>query len=52
MIPFQVLKSPLGSPAVMGKLSGQSTVEQVTTDANGRAEAILTLGPDSENKHR
>ena len=29
-----------------GKLSGQSTVEQVTTDANGRAEAILTLGPD------
>ena len=28
-----------------GKLSGQSTVEQVTTDANGRAEAILTLGP-------
>ena len=30
-----------------GKLSGQSTVEQVTTDANGRAEAILTLGPDS-----
>ena len=30
-----------------GMLSGQSTVEQVTTDADGRAEAILTLGPDS-----
>ena len=29
-----------------GKLSGQSTVEHATTDANGRAEAILTLGPD------
>ena len=28
-----------------GKLSGQSTVEHATTDANGRAEAILTLGP-------
>ena len=30
-----------------GKLSGQSTVEHVTTDANGRAERTLTLGPDS-----
>ncbi|MYF91008.1 MAG: T9SS type A sorting domain-containing protein [Gemmatimonadetes bacterium] len=28
-----------------GKLSGQFTVEQVTTDANGRAERTLTLGP-------
>ena len=27
-----------------GKLSGQFTVEQVTTDANGRAERTLTLG--------
>ena len=28
-----------------GKLSGQATVEHVTTDANGRAERTLTLGP-------
>ncbi len=28
-----------------GKLSGQFTVEQVTTDANGRALRTLTLGP-------
>ena len=35
-----------------GKLSGQSTVEHATTDANGRAEAILTLGPIPGNKHR
>ena len=28
-----------------GKLSGQLTVEHVTTDANGRAERMLTLGP-------
>ena len=28
-----------------GKLSGQSTIEHATTDADGRAEAILTLGP-------
>ena len=28
-----------------GRLSGQSTVEHVTTDANGRAEQTLTLGP-------
>ena len=28
-----------------GKLSGQFTVEQATTDANGRAERTLTLGP-------
>ena len=31
-----------------GKLSGQSTVEYVTTDANGQAEATLTLGPISD----
>ena len=29
-----------------GKLSGQFTVEQATTDANGRAQRTLTLGPD------
>ena len=28
-----------------GKLSGQFTVEQATTDANGRAQRTLTLGP-------
>ena len=28
-----------------GKLSGQLTVEHVTTDANGRAQRTLTLGP-------
>ena len=28
-----------------GKLSGQSTVEHVTTDASGRVERTLTLGP-------
>ena len=28
-----------------GRLSGQSMVEHVTTDANGRAERTLTLGP-------
>ncbi len=28
-----------------GKLSGQFTVEHVTTDANGRAQGTLTLGP-------
>ena len=28
-----------------GKLSGQFTVEHVTTDANGRAQRSLTLGP-------
>ena len=28
-----------------GKLSGQFTVEQATTDANGRAERTITLGP-------
>ena len=29
-----------------GRLSGRFTVERATTDANGRAERILTLGPD------
>ena len=29
-----------------GKLSDRFTVENTTTDANGRAERILTLGPD------
>ncbi len=29
-----------------GTLSGRFTVEHTTTDANGRAEGILTLGPD------
>ncbi len=28
-----------------GKLSGRFTLENVTTDANGRAELLLTLGP-------
>ena len=28
-----------------GELSDQSTIEYATTDANGQAEAILTLGP-------
>ena len=28
-----------------GKLSEQSTIEYATTDANGQAETILTLGP-------
>ncbi len=31
-----------------GKLSGQFTVEQAITDANGRAERTLTLGPGPE----
>jgi len=30
-----------------GRLSGRFTVENATTDANGRAESILTLGPDA-----
>ena len=35
-----------------GMLSGQFTVEQVTTDADGRAERTFTLGPDSVGQHR
>ena len=31
-----------------GLLNGESTVAHVTTDANGRAERTLTLGPDPE----
>ena len=29
-----------------GKLSGRFSIEQTTTDANGRAESMLTLGPN------
>ena len=38
-------RSPFTVTAGEGKLSGQFTVEHVTTDANGRAQRTLTLGP-------
>ena len=43
--PLPDVKVTFRVTAGYGNLSGHSTVEHATTDANGRAEAILTLGP-------
>ncbi|MCY3869947.1 MAG: Ig-like domain-containing protein, partial [Gemmatimonadetes bacterium] len=45
--PLQGVQVTFTVTAGDGRLSGRFTAENVTTDANGRAESILTLGSDA-----
>ena len=46
--PLQEVQVTFSVTAGDGTLGGRFTIEKATTDAHGRAETLLTLGPDPE----